>query len=80
MTRTLLLISIAFLYQSIALRAQESRTFDGTGNNFSHPEWGAAGTQLIRVTSNGFADSISLPNDDTPASKIKTNFSLANIA
>ncbi len=61
MTRTLLLISIAFLYQSIALRAQQSRTFDGTGNNFSHPEWGAAGTQLIRVTSNGFADSISLP-------------------
>lgn len=61
MTRTLLLTGFTIFFQITALHAQESRTFDGTGNNVSHPEWGAAGTQLIRVTSNGFADSISLP-------------------
>lgn len=41
--------------------AQEIRTFDGTGNNFQHPEWGAVGTPQLHLTSNGFADQVSEP-------------------
>ncbi len=37
------------------------RTIDGRNNNLSHPDWGAAGTNLLRLTGNGYADGISQP-------------------
>ncbi|MCA9554329.1 MAG: hypothetical protein KC933_30115 [Myxococcales bacterium] len=45
------------------------RTFDGSGNNPTHPEWGASGTTLLRGTTNGYADGRSAmagPNRPSP--------------
>ena len=61
MTKKLLSISTLILLFSIGLNSQSTRTFDGTQNNLEHPEWGAAGAQLLRVTSNGYADGIAEP-------------------
>jgi peroxidase len=41
--------------------AQENRSYDGTGNNLSRPEWGAAQGHFSNQVSNGFADLISEP-------------------
>jgi len=35
------------------------RSIDGTGNNLAHPNWGAAGAQLVRRIPNSYADGIS---------------------
>jgi peroxidase len=43
------------------IQAQEIRTYDGYGNNYQHPEWGAVGTPQLLLTSNGFADQVSEP-------------------
>lgn len=37
------------------------RTYSGMHNNPDHPEWGAAGTDLIQFTPVGFADGIQAP-------------------
>ena len=37
------------------------RTIDGTDNNPTHPDWGAAGIPLIRIMPNQYDDLISLP-------------------
>ncbi len=55
----LLWFSISLWFTSV--RAQEYRTFDGSQNNLSHPEWGATHQPLVRSMSNGYADSISAP-------------------
>jgi len=59
MTRTLLLFGI-FLFIN-ALSAQEVRNIDGSANNLLHPEWGAVHNPILRVTTNGYSDSISAP-------------------
>ncbi len=45
----------------IVLYAQQNRSFDGTGNNTDHPEWGSAQAFFRNYTTNGFADLISEP-------------------
>src|SRR5262250_671208 len=50
----LLTLTLAVYGSSENGRAQpvgEFRTFDGTGNNVVHPDWGAAGTHLLRQAS-----------------------------
>ena len=42
----------------------EYRSYDGTGNNETSPEWGAVGTNQLSVVSNGYADGISSPGGD----------------
>lgn len=37
----------------------EYRSFDGTGNNPVHPEWGSVGQQLLRKTAPEYSDGIS---------------------
>lgn len=37
----------------------ENRTFNGTGNNIAHPEWGSGGQQLLRKSAAEYADGIS---------------------
>lgn len=37
------------------------RTYDGSHNNLDNPEWGAAGSNLLRVSGVGYADGISTP-------------------
>jgi len=36
-------------------------SIDGTGNNLTNPDWGSAGTDLIRMSPVGYADGISAP-------------------
>lgn len=45
--------------------AQVNRTYDGTNNNLSNSDWGAAGTNFLRVVTNGFNDLISEPGGQT---------------
>ncbi len=59
MIRTLLFIGI-FLFTN-SLSAQEVRNIDGSANNLLHPEWGAVHSPILRITSNGYSDSISVP-------------------
>ena len=50
------------------LFAGDFRTIDGTNNNQSHPDWGSAGTDLLRRAAAAYIDGISKPISDTPAS------------
>ncbi len=36
--------------------AQEYRTYDGTGNNLTHPAWGSSNTPLVRLLSTDYGD------------------------
>ena len=55
----LVLICLSFCILSGS--AQESRKYDGTGNNIQNPTWGSAGEALARKTAIDYADGISLP-------------------
>src|SRR5438094_4177745 len=37
------------------------RSVNGTNNNLTHPEWGGAGTDLIRIAPAAYADGVSAP-------------------
>lgn len=43
------------------------RTFDGTCNNLTHPEWGSANIALLRLAPAAYADGISTPVVGNPA-------------
>ncbi|MEL6356518.1 MAG: peroxidase family protein, partial [Bacteroidota bacterium] len=62
---------------SCGLYAQDPslyRTIDGQQNNLAHPDWGAAHTPLLRLSGNGFADSISAPaGPDRPNPRYLSN-------
>lgn len=50
------------------------RSFDGTGNNLLHPDWGKAGSQLSRVAPAAYADGVSAPNGaDRPSARAISN-------
>jgi len=40
------------------MNTNEYRTFDGLGNNLDHPEWGRAGSDLLRFAPNAYTDGI----------------------
>jgi hypothetical protein len=42
--------------------AAEDRSFDGSGNNLSHPEWGAAGASFGRQGPAAYVDGIAIPH------------------
>ncbi|TWU07704.1 peroxidase family protein [Stieleria varia] len=46
----------------------EIRSIDGTGNNVEHPQWGATGTEYIRLVDSDYADGISEPSGTDRAS------------
>ncbi len=70
--KTLLIACISCL--AFTLSAQDYRSIDGTGNNIAHPEWGAAGTQLRRLTTIGYRDGISNPGGITrPNARLISN-------
>ncbi len=63
MNRTFTLSQLLILFFiSTVLSAQEVRSFDGTGNNLSHPEWGAYDTRLLTPTGLDYSDSIAAPS------------------
>ena len=58
------LLTAALLVVGVAeVRAQfEARSVDGSGNNIANPQWGMAGTQLLRLAPEAYGNGI-----DTPA-------------
>lgn len=73
MSRHLLLycLQLCILYPATG---QISRTYDGSLNNLSHPDWGAANSTLMRITSVGFQDKISEPGGiDRPNPRLLSN-------
>lgn len=47
---------------------------DGTGNNVSHPSWGATGSTLLRIAPARYADGISSPAGATrPSARVVSN-------
>ncbi|MEL6141780.1 MAG: peroxidase family protein, partial [Bacteroidota bacterium] len=70
-------ISSLLILLSCGLYAQDPslyRTIDGQQNNLAHPDWGAAHTPLLRLSGNGFADSISAPaGPDRPNPRYLSN-------
>lgn len=55
----LLVFSSSLSSQTIDI--QRYRTYDGSYNNLQHPEWGAAGTNLLRPEGIAYSDGISAP-------------------
>jgi len=56
------------------LMAVDFRSFDGSGNNLLHPEWGSAGIQLIRRAAAEYADGVSAPaGEDRPSPRAISN-------
>ncbi|MGY8771236.1 MAG: peroxidase family protein [Pirellulales bacterium] len=52
----------------------EVRSIDGSGNNVKNPEWGSAGTQLVRSTTAEYGDGIStLAGEDRPSAREVSN-------
>ncbi|MEO1090673.1 MAG: peroxidase family protein [Pseudomonadota bacterium] len=50
------------------------RTANGAGNNEAAPEWGAAGTELVRLAPSDYADGLSAPSgDDRPSAREVSN-------
>ncbi len=56
-----ILCSSILVFFVFVLNAQENRSFDGSGNNITNPEWGAAHTQLLRITTPAYTDGVSSP-------------------
>ncbi len=56
------LLSFAVFGLQIPSSIAEDRSFDGTGNNLLHNEWGSAGTNFERMAPVDYADQVSLPN------------------
>ncbi|OYP36157.1 hypothetical protein CGZ80_10220 [Rhodopirellula sp. MGV] len=42
----------------------EIQSFDGSGNNLDHPEWGTAGSEFSRQVEPDYADGVSTPSGD----------------
>ncbi len=60
MERIILLI-IALAFMQVSTFGQDNRTIDGSDNNLQNPEWGAAHTQLKRLTTIGYTDGVESP-------------------
>src|SRR5207302_5495671 len=47
---------------------------DGTGNNRSHPDWGTAASDLLRLTPAAYGDGVSTPaGQDRPGARAVSN-------
>ncbi len=54
------------------------RSFDGTGNNLVHTDWGSANTQLLRLAPAEYGDGISTPaGADLPSARVVSNAVMA---
>ena len=51
----------------------ESRSMDGRGNNRNHPTWGMAGTGLLKLAPNSYADRVSVPTASRPNPRTISN-------
>lgn len=49
------------------------RSFDGSANNLSNPDWGRAGTQLRRLLEPGYTDGATPAGGDRPSPRVVSN-------
>ena len=54
-------LSLAMLIVISQFALAQNRSYDGTMNNLSHVNWGAAGGEITRFGTNGYADGVSVP-------------------
>lgn len=60
--------------QLLSAAVADVRSIDGTGNNLAHPEWGSAGSQLLRIAEADYGDGISTPaGADRPSAREISN-------
>ena len=52
---------------SVPAVAMPIRSYDGSGNNFAHPDWGSAGSHLIRLSPAAYDDGLAVPRGGDPA-------------
>ena len=65
---------VCFVALVFSLSAQENRSYSGKDNNLINREWGAAKTQLERITSVNYADGIGeINNQDLPEPRFISN-------
>ena len=70
----LLLSGLSYTATSQTLNTQLYRTYDGALNNLNHPEWGAAGVALTRLTEAAYDDQMAAPNgNNRPNPRIISN-------
>ncbi len=56
-----ILVSLSLYSFAQIIDTDNFRTYDGSFNNLAEPDWGAAGSNLLRLVSTAYADSISAP-------------------
>jgi hypothetical protein len=70
----LFLMTFGLAYAQPPLDVNLYRTYDGSQNNLSNPDWGQAGTNLLRLSGTAYADGISAPNGtNRPNPRIVSN-------
>src|SRR5262245_30805440 len=58
----------------ILLSATTVRSIDGSGNNLANPDWGSAGSDLLRIAAAAYADGVSTPaGADRPSARVVSN-------
>ncbi len=58
----------------LGIEVTEVASIDGSGNNLDNPEWGAADTNLLRLTTAEYGDGISTPaGEDRPSAREVSN-------
>jgi hypothetical protein len=63
-----------YLFDNFLRPASAFRSIDGTGNNLDHPDWGSAGTDLLRIAPAAYADGVSAPaGADRPSARVISN-------
>lgn len=64
----------------IPVAAAKPRSYDGTGNNLAHPEWGSTDEQLLRAAEADYADDIAAPaGEDRPSAREISNALVAQL-
>lgn len=69
------LLSLSFTCVLLAgLASAQYRSLDGSGNNLANPDYGKAGTPLLRLTTNSYGDGLSTPAGATrPSARAVSN-------
>jgi hypothetical protein len=60
--------------QLMSATATAVRSYDGTGNNLAHPDWGSTGEQLLRLAAAAYGDGVSsMAGDSRPSARVVSN-------
>jgi hypothetical protein len=71
---SLYILILGFLLFSFSVKSQDTRTYDGYGNNQINPEWGMAGGDISRISPANYADGVSVLDEaDKPGAREISN-------